>query len=126
MASTFGAGDRLTKLEMGTSPFAGADLQIVESPDAAVFFSGNGPDVHRIVGSIGSILADLDSVGDQLDGDTDLGDIGSVECGLGPVNAQFPFDAGQRTGIVDIDDLINGIQIGAQLGYCRFQQIARV
>lgn len=97
-----GDGGALDEVGNRHAPARGRDLQIVEGADAT---RGRGiphADVHDFVGGIGAVLAHPESVGDKLHRDADERDVCVVEGGLGTVDVEFPFDAGQRTRVVDV------------------------
>ena len=95
-------GTRLTKLEIGTRPFRGVDLELIEREQTALRERIAHADVDFVVRVVGSVFADLQSVRDELHRHTDLRHVGAEHRRLGAIDVELPLDAGHRARVVDV------------------------
>ncbi len=98
---------RLTLDEIGDWHHAafGHDPQIVELVHGSLVIREPEPDIDFIVRVIWAVFIRLDSVGDKLNGFSNCLDVGAKPSGLCPIHRNLPFNAGDGTAILDIDQV---------------------
>jgi hypothetical protein len=62
-------------------------------------------DVDFLLGAVGAVLAQLGPVGDHAHVAADQRHVGAELRGLGSIDPQLPFDAGDRPAVLDIDEI---------------------
>ena len=56
--------------------------------------------------NIGTVLANLDPVGEELDSDSHLSDVNAIDGGLGAIHFDFELDTRQRAGVIDVSNIL--------------------
>ena len=101
------------------------DLQVVEREQSAFFGGVSNPDVDFFDCAVGTVFADLESVGHELHGHADLRHVRAEHRRLGAVDVEFPFDAGHRTCVVDVAQSLHlRVHVFAHTCHRRLEQSA--
>src|SRR5690606_19721365 len=101
----------------------GRHAQLVELTEVAVRQREANADIHLVVRVVGTVVADLDAVRDELNGVADGRDVRAETGGLRAVHAEAPLDAGNRPGVGNVDQIADLREARADLRHRIRQQL---